>query len=147
MNKRKLIIILSSFILFLILALSIYSYMYNKYYKIDTAQFGFAFFARAAISPDEQHNIHLTIYRAQRESDISYIMGILNFADIDHLGQWQRDSRIIFWQRVDTSSLETKVIDDLILDDWIDLDWIDNDTAVINGIVVNINTGFDYRRD
>jgi len=149
-TKRK-VKIISSIVLSAILVFLIHNFVYHHYFKQDITQFRYGFSAGSAISPNEQHSVHLVIKRAEMDSDVSYIVGWLNFAGNAHPynnGWAESEPRIIFWQRVETDSINEKVFDDgLVIENWIDLEWMDNDTVYINGTNVNINRGFDYRRN
>lgn len=169
-TKRKvkimIFVVLSAIIVF-----SVYTFVYNHFFRQDITQFRYGFSAGSAISPDEQHSVHVVIERAERDSDISYIVGWLNFANNDYPdNRWaSSEPRIIFWQRVETESIGYKILDESdwyneieswtsigsekddivgrVIDNWIELAWIDNNTVYINGINVSINRGFDYRRN
>ena len=167
-KKVKILIVIAVAVIFAVL---IYNFAYDHYFRQDITQFRYGFSAGSAISPDEQHEVSLVINRAERDSDISYIVGWLNFADDDHpYNRWATsEPRIIFWQRVETDSIGEKVLEESdwhrlvesglsygldknevigqVLYNWVNTAWIDNNTIYINGFNVNINRGFDYRRN
>jgi hypothetical protein len=138
---RKRLIIATTIILSIAAIFLVYSYVYNNYYKIDITPFKYHFLARYAESPDKQHAIGLTIHRERKNSDVTYIMGDLGSAD-ENKG-YTKDSKTIFWEKVDSKSIHSKKINDLILNDWIDIEWIDSNTVKINGITLDIHKGYD----
>lgn len=67
----------------------------------------------------------------------------------DKDGNYITQPKIIFWQKVNSSRIKTIKIDEgETLDNWIDdVSWINSQTVHINGISLNINKKYDYRRN
>ena len=65
-------------------------------------------FSRIVESPDKKHSVGIDIYKTTDNSDIAYIMGTV--------GTWAKgkgftkDSKTIFWQKVNSSSIKKKII-------------------------------------
>nr|WP_319489852.1 hypothetical protein [uncultured Caproiciproducens sp.] len=144
MKNKKVIIIFASIVL-LAGVFSIWKYIYNTYYMIDISPFKYVFLSRSIESPDKKHSVGVYIYKTTEDSDIAYIMGTV--------GMWAKgkgyteDSKTIFWQKISSNSIKEKPINGITLGNWIDVTWLDEENVNINGISVNINRRYDYRRD
>jgi hypothetical protein len=143
MKKKKLMIIFTTLVLSLTVLFSTVYCVYNKFYKIDVRHFEFSILARAGNSPDKKHDIGIWIYRTTEENDISYIMG--RVYKVDNNGD-EKDGKIFFWQKVKTSSIMNKTVNGMVIDNWVDFNWVDAQTIYINGITLNSNSTYDYRR-
>jgi len=156
--------------LFVIVVSQLRSFAYNFYFRIDTSQLNYGSTAGFSESPDEQHTISLVAYRVE---DVVFIQGTINIAaDGRPFGRWaggEPGPRTIFWQRVKADSIRIEPLDEsylyydlkfgrfdgmsedeiiwLTASKWVDIEWIDSHTVNINGIDVNINKGYDYRRN
>lgn len=139
MKSKKIIIVFASIVL-LAGAFSIWKYIYNTYYMIDTSPFKYSFQSGGGKAPDKKHSVVIDIYKTTENSDIAYIMGTLNTSGSDEI-------KTIFWQKIDSSSIKEKTINGITFDNWIDITWLDAENVNIDGISVNINHGYDYRRD
>ena len=125
--------------------ISISKYINKNYYEIDISSFKYVFTSRTIESPDQRHSVEIDIYKTARDSDIAYIMGTVGTSSV-----WKgytEDSKTIFWQKIKSYSIKEKTIHGVTLDNWIDVTWLDNENININGMIVNINQGYDYRRD
>lgn len=143
MKNKKVIIVFASIVL-LAGVFSIWRFIYNNYYMIDTSPYKYAFASRYEESPDKKHTVRVDIYKTTENSDIAYIMGtVCTWAK----GKGYIESKTIFWQKVNSNSIKEKTISGTTLDNWIDVTWLDAENVNINGISVNINRGYDYRRD
>lgn len=123
---------------------SIGNFIYNHYYKIDITPYTYTFLARIVNSDDKQHSVSVTIYKTVEDSDIAYIMGTLGSLDIKK--DYSKNVKTIFWQEVSSESIKEKIINDETLANWIEVAWLDSQTVTINGMTVNINDIYDYRR-
>ncbi|SHH95077.1 Signal transducer regulating beta-lactamase production, contains metallopeptidase domain [Sporobacter termitidis DSM 10068] len=112
---------------------------------IDISPFTYVFTSRIVESPGKQHAVQITIYKDAEDSDSTYIMG--NIGSLDDRKGYTKDSRTIFWQKADSNSIEDKTVDGETLDNWIEVAWLDEQNININGISLNINNVYDYRRD
>lgn len=142
-NKKYLVILALTFLVCLL----IYNYVYDHYYKIDFTQYKYSATSRGMMSPDKKHFLLVVIYKTSKSSDIAYIGGFMNSNDKD--GNYITQPKTIFWQKVNSSRIKTIKIDDgETLDNWIDdVSWINSQTVHINGISLNINKKYDYRRN
>ena len=140
MNRRRITIL----IITVVCVCFICGYLvYSNYYRIDLSQYGYGGIMAYAESPDGTQTITASILRIKESSDISYIVGRLSPIG-EHLNGTA--TKVIFYQRVNTESLDT-VEEYGIIHEQVDLKWIDNRTAEINGIVVDTSKGYDYRRN
>ena len=144
MKTKKAKIVFISILLSAVAFLICYS-IYNNYYKIDISPFTYVFTSRIVESPDKQHAVQVQIYKTAKDSDSAYIMGTLGTLD-DRKG-YTKDSKTIFWQKVNSNSIKKKTINDVTLDNWIEVAWLDEQNINVNGIPLNINNVYDYRRD
>ncbi len=139
MKNKKVIIVFASIVL-LAGVFSIWKYIYNTYYMIDTSPYQYVFASRFEESPDNKHSVGVNICKTTENSDIAYIMGILNTSG-------SNEPKTIFWQKINNGSIKEKTINGNTLGNWIDVTWLDAENVNINSISVNINRGYDYRRD
>lgn len=143
MPKKKIILVSATVVLSGIIVFSIFTYIYDNYYKIDTSPFSYSFLARYGESPNGEYSASIKIYRTVKDSDISYIMGNVSRLD-SHRNVI--DTKTIFWQKVESASVNNKKVNGMVLDDWVDFNWVDSQTVFINGITLNIKNKYDYRR-
>ena len=144
MKYKKLIFFFVSVVL-LVGVVSIYKFVHKNYYEVDTSPYKYIVSSTTVDSPDQKHNVYLIIYRTTQKSDTAYIMGY-----VQTYGEGKKnakDYKTIFWQKIKSSNIKTITHHGVALDNWIDVTWIDNENVNINGISVNINRGYDYRRD
>lgn len=144
MKNRKTTVIFLAILLSIIAIFLICKIIYNHYYKIDLANYTYSFYSRAVQSPDKKHSISIIIHKTTQDSDTAYIMGILGASDNN--GGYTKGTRTIFWQKVNSNSIKDKTINNVLLSNWIDVTWLDLQTVQINGITLNINNTYDYRR-
>ncbi len=131
-------------LIFIIVGFSICNFIYNYYYKIDITSFAYSFTSRIVESPDKEHSILVSIYKTDEDSDIAYIMGTVGALD-DRKG-YNKDGRLIFWQKINSDIIINKTIDGVEFSNWVDVTWIDAQNININGITLNISNVYDYRR-
>lgn len=129
----------------LVVIFSICYFIYNNYYKIDVRPFTYVFISRIVESPDKQHSVLVQIYKTTKDSDSAYIMGTLG--TLDNRKGYTKDSKTIFWQKVNSDSIKEKTINDVSFENWIKVAWLDAQNVNINGISLNVNNVYDYRRD
>lgn len=131
-------------VIILVVVFSISYFIYNSYYKIDVSSFSY-FLTRLVESPDKQYSVKVDILKNPKENHSAYIMGTLGIRDE---GGGYSIKSIIFWQKVDSSIIKEKTINGEVMYDFlIDADWVNEQTININGIQLNINDAYDYRRD
>jgi len=147
MARKKLIFVCILAIFIILIVYFVYDYVYNVYYKIDITNYAYNYNSRVEISPDRQHNIVVNILREDENSPVSYILGTTFTKGGADNNSYIDNEKIIFWQRVDTKSIGDKVINGVTVPNWIDVVWLDNNIVELNGITVNINNGYDYRRN
>ncbi len=144
MKNKKIKIVVTSTLL-LVVIFSIFYFIYNNYYKIDVRPFTYVFTSRIIESPDKQHSVLVQIYKTTEDSGSAYIMGTLG--TLDNKKGYTKDSKTIFWQKVNSDSIKEKTINDVSFVNWIEVTWLDAQNVNINGISLNINNVYDYRRD
>lgn len=119
--------------------------IYIHFYKIDTSNLHWAFLARIEDSPDHKSSIGVRLLRESENSDVTFIQGIVGEKEEDS-HNYTHNSRIIFWQRVDSGSIGQKKTENGILENWVEVKWIDSKNIQINGIDFKVDEGYDYRR-
>ena len=163
--KKKLVIIIAVLVVCFICGFIVYT----QYYMHNLSVYGWAGVANYSESPDGQHKLIIRTYRTDLDSDTISIRGIL-FPSNSVPGT---SGKLIFWQKVDTDSLDDMddptvnhgdklvtifwqridsiypdhINEDLVPLKKVDIKWIDNTTVEINGIVVDIVKGYDFRRN
>lgn len=144
MKHKRLIIFFASLVL-VAGVVSISKYINKNYYEIDTSFFKYVTSSTSVDSPDKKHLVFINIYKTTQNSEIAYLMGRVETWEKGR--QYTDNSKTIFWQKIKSSSIKVITFHGVTLDNWIDVTWLDNENININGIIVNINHGYDYRRD
>ena len=121
------------------------SFIYNNYFRIDETRFQWGFLSRLVNSPNDEYVVSVSLLRTEEYSDITYIRGVIQ--NLNEPNPRMEPGRTVFWQRVETDSIGVKYVGDIILFNWVEVEWIDERTVEINGITVDINRRYDFRRD
>lgn len=128
-----------------VIAFALY-FIYTHFYKIDTSNLHWAFLARIEDSPDHQSRIGVRLLREYENSDVTYIQGIVGEKEADN-HNYTHNSRVVFWQKVDSGSIGQKKTENGILENWVEVKWVDSENIQINGIDFKVDKGYDYRRN
>lgn len=141
MLKKRSIILLA---LILVLVLYLIGAIYKKYYKIEFDDYHSIQFVAAADSPDKTHSVGVTAYKKDVDADAVYLCMVLyNAKPNNHL----QNGKIILWDKVPASEIELLRQEPDVLKYSLNVEWINAENIMINGRIVNIDKGYDYRRD
>lgn len=128
----------------LLLLLLFTDVIYKKYYKIDFGAFHSIQFIAAADSPDNKHSIGVTAYKKDVDADEVYLRVVLY--DLKTDGHTQ-DGKIIMWDRVQASKIESRRQGTDVIKYSVHVEWKTPESILINERIIDINKGYDYRRD
>lgn len=118
--------------------------IYKKYYEINYNDYHSIHFVAAADSPDKEHAIGVTAYKTDVDADVVYICMVLYNIKTDSHSQ---GGKIILWDKVPAADVHSFTQEADGLKYSIYAEWISNENILVNGRIVNIDKGFDYRRD
>ncbi|MCR1959616.1 hypothetical protein CWE04_10175 [Thomasclavelia cocleata] len=128
--------------LLLILLIVSYKIYSNKpVNEIDTSLCHIEYGVRYGLdSPDNKHTVIVDICKEDKSSNESYIKGelVVSKDRVYHV------LKTIYWEKVASSEVSNGLDGD---DYWetCDVEWIDNQHIRINGRVIDIYKGYDYR--
>lgn len=140
MSKKRVTILLA---LISLLVLYSASLIYEKYYKIDYGAYHSIQLIASADSPDKKHSIGVTAYKENVEAAEVYLRMVLY--DIKTDGH-EQDGKVIMWDKVQASDVEAGWQAPNVLNYSVYAEWITSESILINGRIVDINKGYDYRR-
>lgn len=145
MSKKRVAILL---VVVLLLVLYSADLIYENYYKIDYGTYHSIHLIASADSPDKKHAIGVTAYKEAFEADEVYLHVLLY--DIKADGQQERGGKTIMWDKVQASDVEAPERTPGALPGAINYsvyaEWITPESILVNGRIVDINKGYDYRR-
>ena len=136
-NKRIVIILL---IILFVVGVKIYNY--QPKFEIDYSKYVLSYgVASTLFSPDNKHSISVEVCKEDKNSDVSYIRGDLYVVKEDSLDFY----KTIYLEKVPSDKLYNGLTGDSYYEKC-DVEWIDNQHIQINGRVVDIYEGYDYRK-
>lgn len=123
-------------IIFLIIAVKLYyAYVPSTEIEVNTSIYDFQYLVNMKISPDAEHTLHVYLNKENKNSEIGYLEVLL------------LPDKVIFWEEVKSNELENIIVNGTPMEYWVDCEWIDNEHIQIHGIIVDINKGYDYRKN
>ena len=128
-------------LLLILLIVGIKIYNSKSANEIDKSLCHFQYGVRYGLdAPDNKHTVIVDICKEDKSSNVSYIKGDLAVSKdrVYHV------LKTIYWQKVASREVSNGLDGD---DYWemCDVEWIDNQHIQINGRVVDIYKGYDYR--
>ena len=128
-------------LLLILLIVGIKIYNSKSANEIDKSLCHFQYGVRYGLdAPDNKHTVIVDICKEDKSSNVSYIKGDLAVSKdrVYHV------LKTIYWQKVASREVSNGLDGD---DYWemCDVEWIDNQHIQINGRVIDIYKGYDYR--
>ena len=135
-NKK---IVIGLLLILLIVGIKIYNSKSAN--EIDKSLCHFQYGVRYGLdAPDNKHTVIVDICKEDKSSNVSYIKGDLAVSKdrVYHV------LKTIYWQKVASREVSNGLDGDEYWETC-DVEWIDNQHIQINGRVVDIYKGYDYR--
>lgn len=126
-------------LILLIVDIKIYNSMPAN--EIDTSIYHIKYGVRYGLdAPDNKHTVIVDICKEDKSSNVSYIKGDLAVSKdrVYHV------LKTIYWQKVASREVSNGLDGDEYWETC-DVEWIDNQHIQINGRVIDIYKGYDYR--
>lgn len=132
--------------------------IYNQFYRIDMSSLTIGYSGGEFDSPDDKYQMRMVIWLKEEDDSVAYIMGTLVtkvYLAENHTLISDKNSKVIFWNRVNSSEYITYTIADNVnsngkdvTDNFMDVEWLDEQTIRIEDITLNVKKEvFDYRRN
>lgn len=110
-------------------------------YEINLSDYSMHYQGYMLDSPNKKHHLSMKVHKKDKDSDVSYINGMLYKRNETNELEFLYT---VYWEEVPSSTVKVAGEENF---EACDAKWVDNSHVEINGRVVNIYEGYDYRKD